>query len=153
MYNSLKQQELADKFEAGDVESSVCHKCFEYFKQPLYPREKCYGCFTNQTEFQKASHHKEARRYRYLKTSNNLPELEVIRYERLKEIRSKVKVIPKVLRVVGKVDPSKFERFCLKCGKRFMADSKFQRLCDQDRATAANTGMNEYTHYYVGEAI
>ena len=82
-------------------------------------------------------------------TGKGLIEYRELRKERMEFLRDKVKTVPKVLRPIRDVEPSKYKRNCLKCNKQFLATSKFQRLCEADRLAAQNVGMGEHTHYYV----
>ena len=150
-YNKAKQQKLADAFEAGDIEVTVCPSCFIYFKQPLMPREKCHGCFTKKLEEDKVDHFSMGRKLRHWNNSNRKREVAEYRTQAMKAIRDKAKTVPKILRPIREIDPSKYKRDCLKCGREFLADSKFQRLCEHDRMVASDIGLSEYTHYYVSD--
>lgn len=148
-YNKAKQQQLADRFEAGDIEVSVCSKCYIYFKHPLNPREICHGCLVKEPIEDKSTHNSTGRRFRHWNNTGRKKEVQAERQEMMRSIRDKVKTVPKILRPIRETDPSKYKRECLKCGQEFLADSKFQRLCEADRVIASNVGFNEYTHYYV----
>lgn len=147
-YNKAKQQELSEQFEAGDIEVTVCPTCFIYFKQPLMPRVKCHGCFTKMVDMDKSAHFSMGNTLRRWNNTNKKARVIAYREKAMKEIRGRVKTIPKILRPIKDIAPGKYKRKCLKCDKHFTADSKFQRLCERDRMDASEIGLSEYIHYY-----
>lgn len=148
-YNKTKQQQLSASFEAGDIEVSVCSECFIYFKHPLNPRRVCHGCLVRQPAHKKAAHNTTGKKFRHWNNTGRRKDAQKERHEMMVLIRSKVKTVPKILKPIRKEDPTKYKRNCLKCSREFIADSKFQRLCEHDRISASSIGFSEHTHYYV----